>query len=174
MLTFVLIVAVLVAALAALVVSRPATFRMERRIRIAAPPATVYALIQDFRNWRAWSPWEDLDPELKRDYSGAASGVGAVYGWEGNNRAGTGRMEIVQAEAPSRVKIDLQFLKPFPARNVAEFTIQPADGGSEATWAMYGPNTLMGKAMSLFMSMDKMLGPSFETGLARMKAAAEK
>jgi hypothetical protein len=173
MLTFFIVVVVVVAALAALVLTRPASFRVERRTRIAAPPAAVYGLIQDFRNWRAWSPWEDIDPELKRDYMGAESGVGAAYVWEGDNRAGTGRMEIVEAAAPSKVKIDLRVLKPFPAHNTTEFLITPVEGGADVTWAMYGPNSLMGKAMSLFMSMDKMVGSSFETGLARMKAAAE-
>ena len=164
---------IIVAALAIFVATRPKSFRFERRTRIKAPPPAVFALIQDFHNWRRWSPWEDLDPALKRDYGGAARGVGAVYGWEGNNKAGTGRMEITLAAAPSQVVVDLQFIKPFKARNTAEFTITPTEDGSEVVWAMYGPNSTVGKIMSLFMSMDAMLGKSFDEGLARMKAAAE-
>lgn len=174
MLMFVIVVVVLVAGLAALVLSRPNHFHIERKATVAAPPQRVYDLIASFQNWRAWSPWEDVDPDLKRDYQGPDSGVGAVYAWSGNNRAGVGRMEVVETDAPSKVKIDLQFIKPFAARNTAMFTIAPSADGSEVTWAMYGPNSLMGKAMSLVFGMEKMIGPSFEQGLAKMKAAAEK
>lgn len=173
MLTFLIIVVLVVGGLAALVASRPATFRVERSALIKASPEALYPMIADFHAWRAWSPFEDLDPNLRREYSGPAGGVGQVYGWSGNNRAGSGRMEVVQADPSRLVVIKLDFLKPFEAHNVAEFTLEPVGDETRVTWAMYGPNSVMAKAMSLVMSMDKMVGGMFAGGLAKMKAVAE-
>jgi uncharacterized protein YndB with AHSA1/START domain len=150
------------------------TYTVERSATIAAPPARVYGQIADFHNWTAWSPWEGLDPAMERTYSGAGSGTGAVYAWSGNRKAGRGRMEIVDATEPSRVQIDLIFEKPWKARNDTVFTIQPEGSGSRVTWSMTGNKTLTTKAMGLVKSMDKMVGPDFEKGLARLKAVAEK
>lgn len=150
------------------------TYTVERSARIDAPPARVYEQIADFRNWTKWSPWEGIDPNLQRTYGGAESGTGAVYGWSGNRKAGQGRMEITDATEPSRVQIDLVFEKPWKARNDTVFTIRPDGSGSRVTWSMTGKKTLMTKAMGLVKSMDKFLGPDFESGLARLKATSEK
>jgi uncharacterized protein YndB with AHSA1/START domain len=149
------------------------TFTVQRSARIDASPARVYAQIADFRMWTRWSPWEDVDPNLQRTYSGAESGLGAVYSWSGNRRAGQGRMEITEAVEPSLVRIDLLFEKPWKARNDTSFTIRPEGSGSHVTWSMTGQKTLLTKAMGIFKSMDTFLGPDFEKGLARLKAAAE-
>ncbi len=149
------------------------TYTVERSAEITAPPERIYAQIIDFHRWTRWSPWEDVDPQLQREYSGAESGVGSVYAWSGNRKAGQGRMEIAEADAPSRVHIDLVFEKPFRARNDTVFTIRPIEGGSHVTWTMSGKKTLMTKMMGLFTSMDKMVGPDFEKGLARLKTATE-
>ncbi len=149
------------------------TYAVERSVTIDAPPACIYDQIANFHSWTNWSPWEDVDPELKRTYSGAESGTGAAYGWSGNRRAGQGRMEIIDATAPSRVEIDLAFEKPWKARNDTLFTIQPEGSGSRVTWSMTGRRTLMTKVMGIFKSMDKFLGPDFEKGLARLKTVAE-
>jgi len=146
---------------------------VERSTRIDAPPARVYAQIANFRQWPKWSPWEDVDPNLQRTYSGAESGLGAVYAWSGNRKAGQGRMEITEADEPSLVRIDLVFEKPWKARNDTSFVIRPEGLGSHVTWSMTGQRTLMTKAMGVFKSMDKFLGPDFEKGLARLKATAE-
>lgn len=164
----IVVVAVLVAA------SRPDAFRVERSTLIKAPAERIYPLIEDFRKWRDWSPFEDLDPDLKRSYGGAERGIGATYAWEGSGKAGAGRMEIVEAEAPRRVLIDLDFTKPFETRNKAEFTIVPEAGAMRVTWAMSGPNPLVAKLMQLVMSVDKMVGGEFEKGLASLKALAER
>jgi uncharacterized protein YndB with AHSA1/START domain len=169
-----IVVVVLVAALLAFAATRPDSFRVQRSASIKAPPEKVYPLIADFRSWNAWSPWEQLDPAMKRTHSGAASGKGAVYAWEGNRDVGAGRMEIVEAAPASRVKIKLDFLQPFEAHNFAEFTLAPAGDGTTVTWAMYGPNTFVSKFMSVFVSMDRMVGGYFESGLANLKAASEK
>jgi len=142
-------------------------------VTIDADPARIYDQIIDFHKWTGWSPWEDLDPALRRTYSGADSGTGAVYAWSGNRKAGQGRMEITQAAHPSRVAIDLVFEKPFKARNDTVFTIEPTGSGSRVTWTMTGKKTLMTKAMGIFTSMDKLVGPDFEKGLARLKTTAE-
>jgi uncharacterized protein YndB with AHSA1/START domain len=169
-----LVVVVLVAALLAFAATRPDSFRVQRTASIKAPPEKIFPLISDLKRWSAWSPWEKLDPAMKRTHSGAASGKGAVYEWDGNGEVGAGRMEIVEASPPSAVRIKLDFLKPFEAHNYAEFTLEPKGDATNVTWAMYGPNNYVSKLMSIFFSMDGMVGKSFETGLANLKAASEK
>jgi hypothetical protein len=170
--TILLIILLIIVALLAYAATKPGSFRIERNAGIKATPERILPLLEDFREWRKWSPWEELDPNLKRDYSGAERGVGAVYAWEGNNKAGHGRMEILEA-SPRRVRIKLDFLKPFKASNTAEFTLTPAGEHTTVNWAMYGAQPFMVKLMSIFMDMEKMVGPDFERGLANMKRAAE-
>ena len=169
-----LVLVVLIAVLLGYAATRPDSFRVERATVIKAPPAKVFALIDDFRQWAGWSPWEKLDPAMKRTHSGAASGKGAVYAWEGNGDVGAGRMEILETTAPSRVLIRLDFMKPFEATNTAEYTIQPEGDATRVTWAMYGPAPFLSKLMQVFVSMDKMIGKDFEQGLANLKALAER
>ncbi len=175
MLKIVLIaVALPVVAVLAYAATRPDAFRIERSAVIQAPPEKVFAFINDFRRWTAWSPWENIDPQLKRSYSGAASGKGTAYAWEGNNNVGSGRMEITESTLPSKILIKLDFLKPFEAHNTAEFTLTPAPQGTTVRWAMYGPSPYVSKLMGVFMNMDRMVGGQFEQGLANLRAAAEK
>ncbi|HZJ05419.1 MAG TPA: SRPBCC family protein [Nocardioidaceae bacterium] len=150
------------------------TYTVERSALIEAPPARIYDQTANFHNWTNWSPWEGLDPELTRTYSGPESGTGAAYGWSGNRKAGQGRMEITEATAPTRVQIDLVFEKPFKARNDTVFTIAPEGSGARVTWSMTGKNTLVTKVMGVFKSMDRLIGPDFERGLAQLKATTEK
>lgn len=148
-------------------------YTVERSKEIDAAPARVFALIADLHEWTHWSPWEDLDPDLRRSYSGAATGVGAVYAWSGNRKAGQGRMEITEATEPSTVRVDLLFEKPFRSRSNIVFTIRPQGDGTFVTWCMNGKNTLMTRLMGIFKSMDAMVGPDFEKGLARLQTVAE-
>lgn len=157
----------------AIAATRPNTFRVERRTHIDAEPARVFALVDDFRRWPAWSPWEKLDPALTRTYSGASSGAGAKYAWAGNKKVGEGRMEILETTPPSRIVIRLEFLKPWQATNTTEFTFARSASGTDVNWAMVGTSPFMFKVMGIFMPMDKLVGKDFERGLASMKAAAE-
>ena len=149
------------------------TYTVERSTRIDASPERIYAEIADFRRWPHWSPWEGLDPDLERTYSGADSGVGALYAWSGNRKAGRGRMKIVDATAPTKIGIDLVFEKPFKARNDTAFPLAPSGEGALVTWSMTGPRTLATRVMGVFKSMDDMVGPDFERGLAQLKATVE-
>jgi uncharacterized protein YndB with AHSA1/START domain len=167
------IVVVLIAALLGYAATRPDTFRVERTTSINAPPERIFALITDLRSWGSWSPWEKKDPAMKRAYSGTARGEGAVYEWEGNRNIGKGRMEIASAAPPSKVVIKLDFLKPFEAHNLAEFTLEPRGNATAVTWSIHGPNLFIGKVMSVFFSMDEMIGKEFESGLATLKTVAE-
>ncbi len=151
----------------------PATYTVERTTTVRAHAPEIYPYIADFRRWTAWSPWEDVDPDLQRDYSGAESGTGAVYSWSGNRKAGQGRMEITDTDEPNRVTIDLRFEKPFKASNETTFLLEPDGPGTKVTWRMTGPSTLMTKVMGLFTSMDKMIGPDFEKGLERLRGVVE-
>ena len=148
------------------------TFRLERSAAIQAPPEAIFPLVDDFRRWTQWSPWEKLDADLKRTYSGAPSGLGAVYAWEGR-KSGSGRMEITALEPAARIVIKLDFIKPFTAHNTAEFSFVREGDGARVTWAMTGPVTFMSKIMGLFFSTEKLVGPQFEEGLANLKRAAE-
>ena len=148
-------------------------YTVERTTTINAPAEKVYAQIVDFHNWRAWSPWDDLDPDMQRSYPGADSGVGAGYAWSGNRKAGEGKMEITEAVEPSRVQIALDFLKPFKSSSTTTFNLKPQGDTTKVTWTMTGPKTLMTRVMGVFKSMDKMVGPDFEKGLTQLKGASE-
>ncbi len=155
------------------VATRPSAFHIERSITMAAPPEAAFAQVNDFHEWTKWSPYETVDPQMKRGYAGPTSGTGAVYTWSGDGKAGEGRMEIEKSDKPSLVAIKLDFTKPFTATNAATFTFVPVAEGTKVTWAMDGQNNFVSKAFSLVMDMDKLVGTDFERGLAAMKANAE-
>jgi uncharacterized protein YndB with AHSA1/START domain len=150
------------------------TYTVERSAVVAAPPERVFALVQDFHEWRAWSPWEDLDPDMQRTYAGPPAGVGSSYAWSGNRKAGAGRMEVTRTDPARRVDIALRFDKPFKSSNDLTFGFAPEGEGTRVTWTMVGPRTWMVRVMGIFKSMDSMVGKDFERGLARLKAAAER
>jgi uncharacterized protein YndB with AHSA1/START domain len=154
--------------------TRPNEFTIRRSISIAATPERVFALINDFREWPKWSPWEKLDPTMKKTLSGAESGPGSVYEWEGDKKVGAGRMEILAAAPFSTIDIQLSFFRPFRAENRTLFTLLPQSEGTYVTWEMSGTNNLIMKMMGIVMNMDKVIGRDFEKGLGAMKAEAEK
>ena len=168
------VVLVLLAVLLGLAATKPDSFRVQRSTSIKAPPEKILPLIADFHGWGGWPPWEKIDPALKRSYSGAPSGKGAVYEWEGNKKVGKGRMEITDVAPPSKVTIKLDFIAPFEAHNTAEFTLEARGDSTTVTWAMTGPSPFFMKVMGIFKSMDSMVGKDFETGLANLKANAER
>ena len=149
------------------------TYTVQRSASIDAPPDRVYAHIVDFHQWADWSPWDDMDPEMDKTYSGADSGTGAKYAWTGNRKVGQGSMEITDATEPSSVQIALEFVKPFKASNTTLFTLEPEGSGTNVTWAMTGQKTFMTRVMGIFKSMDAMVGPDFERGLGSLKSVAE-
>lgn len=153
---------------------KPDTFSIERKATIKAPPEKIFPLLNDFTQWGQWSPWDKKDPAMKRNFGTITSGKGATYAWEGNKDVGIGNMEIAESTPPSKLTIKLNFVKPFEASNLVNFTLTPGAGGTEVAWRMEGRNNFMSKLMQVFMSMDKMVGPDFEAGLANLKAAAEK
>lgn len=164
---------VLVAVLLVVIQTRPDTFHVERSAVIHAPADVVFARIEDFRKWPDWSPWEKLDPAMQRTFSGADKGVGAIYAWKGNDKVGEGRMTILEAAAPAKLALRLEFLKPFQSTNATTFELAPADGGTQVRWAMDGPMNFMSKAMCLVMDMDKQVGGDFEKGLAALDQVAQ-
>jgi uncharacterized protein YndB with AHSA1/START domain len=168
-----IVVAVLIAGVLILAATKPDTFRVERSASIKAPPEKVFAFINDFDRWGAWSPWEKKDPAMKRTF-GAKSGKGATYAWEGNKDVGQGRMEIAESVPPSRVTIKLDFVKPFEAHNIVNFTLEPKGDMTQVRWAMQGDTPYLAKIIHVFLDMDSMVGKDFEAGLANLKAATEK
>ena len=170
----VVIVAVVVAGIVVAAAMRPDSFTVQRSAQIRARPDAIYPLIADFRQWSLWSPWEKLDPDMKRTHSGSPSGTGAVYAWEGSSKVGAGRMEIRDVAPPSKVVIQLDFIKPFEGHNVTEFALAPRGDATDVQWTMRGPATFAMRLMGLFKNMDAMIGGDFERGLANLKAAVEK
>lgn len=152
---------------------QPATYSVQRSIVIKVPPEKILPLVSDFHNWAQWSPWEGLDPAMQRTFSGAPRDLGAVYAWEGNKNVGAGRMEVVSL-TPTRVGIKLDFLQPMASTSDTTFVLQPQGDSTTVSWTMSGKTDFMAKLMGIFISMDSMIGPAFESGLAKMKAAAEK
>jgi len=168
-----IVIIVLVAAVLVLAAFRPDTFHVQREASIKAPPDKIFALVNDFSRWGAWSPWEKKDPAMKRTFSATTSGKGATYAWEGNKDVGQGRMEIAESVPPSKIVLNLDFVKPFEAHNLVVFTLEPKGDATNVTWAMQGDSPYFAKIIQLFVNMDKMVGADFETGLANLKAAAE-
>lgn len=152
---------------------KPNNFRIERTIVINAPTAKVHAHLANFRKWTGWSPWEALDPNMKRTFEGAAEGVGAAYSWEGK-KAGCGDMLITKSDPATGISLDLNFTKPMKANNKTDITLSSEAEGTRVKWAMYGPQPFLHRVMATFFSMDKMVGKDFEKGLAQLKAVSEK
>ena len=157
----------------AMAMTKPNEMKFERSLTMKASPEKIYAVINDFHNWPSWSPWEALDPAMKKTHSGVPSGVGAVYEWVGNDKVGQGRMEITATTPSSNVTMKLDFLKPMEAHDQAMFALEPQGDSTKVTWTMTGPNNMMSKVMQVFMNMDKMVGKDFETGLGNLKGVVE-
>ena len=167
------VVLVIFALFAAVVATRPDTYRVERSAIVAAPPEVVFKYVNDFHRWDQWSPFDKMDPEMRKTYEGAPAGVDARYHWDGNAKAGEGRMRIAESVPGRRIAIDMHFLKPFESEARTTFTFEPVAAGTRVTWAMSGENSMLGKAISLFASMDDMLGKEFDEGLAKLASVAE-
>ena len=171
--TILILAVVAIVGFVILVLTRPADFRLTRSTIIAAPPAVVFAQVNDFHQWQAWSPWAKMDPNAMNTFEGPPQGVGSKFSWAGNNKVGAGSMTITESRPSDLVQLRLEFIRPFTATNRTEFTFQPQDGKTLVTWTMTGQNNFIAKAFSLFMDCEKMVGPDFEKGLANLKAVAE-
>jgi hypothetical protein len=168
------VLAIAIAIVLILAATKPDTFSVQRAAVVKAPPEKIFPLINNFQQWGSWSPWENKDPAMKRSFSGAESGRGAVYAWDGNKNVGSGRMEILDAASPSKIVIKLDFFKPFEGHNTAEFTMLPQGDATDVVWVMHGPAPFMSKVMQVFMNLDSMIGKDFEIGLANLKKLTEK
>jgi len=175
MLLYILLgLAVLLLIFFVIVAMQPAEFQVQRSTSIAAPPATVFPLVNNLHMWPLWSPWEKLDPQMQKTFEGSGEGAGSSYGWSGNNKVGEGRNTILDSKPPELVHIRLDFVRPFKATNEVKFTFKPEGSNTNVNWAMTGRKNFIFKAFSMFMNMDKMVGSDFEKGLAAMKAEAER
>ena len=169
------VLAAIVVLFVIVIATRPAEFHIARSASMFAPPSAVFAQVNDFHNWSAWSPWAKLDPAMKQTFEGSPSGTGAIYTWaSANKKVGEGRMTIIDSRPSDLTRIKLEFLKPFAATCMAEFTFKQDGNQTTTTWNMSGVNNFMAKAVHLFMNMDKLVGGDFEKGLKQMKAVAER
>lgn len=164
---------VIVVGLVTVIALQPARYRVSRSTTIAAPAPVVFGQVNDFHRWTAWSPWEKIDPAMKRTYEGPPAGVGASYAWAGKGEVGEGRMTIVESRPSDLIQVKLEFVKPFAGTSVAEFSFKPDGERILVTWSMTGDKNFIAKAIHLVMSMDRMIGDQFDKGLAAMKTVAE-
>ena len=165
--------AVIVAVFVVIVATRPSEFRVARSAAISAPPAAVFAQVNDLHKWEAWSPWAKLDPAMKTAYEGAPAGAGAVQTWTGNKEVGEGRVTIVESRPSDLIRFKLEMFKPFAATNAVEFSFKPEGDRTIVTWSMAGRNNFISKAVGLFLDCEKMVGGQFEQGLAQLKSVVE-
>ena len=173
-LTYILIgLGVLIVGFCIVVALQPAEFRIVRSASMAAPPTAVFAQVNDFHKWDAWSPWAKLDLTMKQTYDGTPAGTGAIYSWSGNNKVGEGRMTVLESRPGELVRIKLEFIRPFKSTNDTEFTFKGEGNQTSVVWSMSGRNNFIGKAFCMFMNMDKMVGGDFEKGLVSMKSIVE-
>lgn len=168
------LVAVAAAGVLALAAAKPDTFRVQRAASIKAPPEKIFPLLNDLRNFASWSPYEKKDPAMKRTYSGAPSGKGATYEWDGDRNVGKGRLAIADSSPPSKVTLNLDILKPIEAHNMVVFTLEPRGDSTLVTWSMNAHVPYLAKIVHVFINVDRMVGQDFEAGLANLKAVAEK
>lgn len=169
-LVFVLVVIVLIAA-----AMQPDGYKVTRSAKIKAPPAVVFAQVNNFHKWQAWSPWAKLDPAAKLTIDGAEEGVGAKYAWSGNDNMGEGKMEIIESKPATKIAIRLEFIRPMASVCPTEFAFQPEGDETVVTWTMSGKTEgLVNKAFCMFMDLDGMIGKDFDAGLAKIKEVAEK
>lgn len=173
LLGIVVMIVVLIAVFLVLVMLQPAHYQVERTATINAPAPVVFGLVNDFHKWDSWSPWAKLDPAMKTNFEGAPAGTGAMYSWSGNSEVGEGKMTITESRPTDLIKIKLEFIKPFAATNATDFAFTSSGNSTNVKWTMAGDNNFIGKAFSLFMNMDKMIGGDFDKGLAKMKQVAE-
>jgi hypothetical protein len=172
LITILIAIAVIVVLLLIIVAMQPGMSRVERSTSIAAPAATVFGNVNDFRRWKNWSPWENIDKDLQQTYEGPPQGTGSMYSWSGK-KTGAGRMTIIESNPSRFIKIKLEFFKPFRATNTTEFTFVPDGNQTAVTWLMYGDKNMLAKAMHMVVSMDRMVGGMFEQGLRQLKAVSE-
>ena len=165
---------VVIAVFLIVVATRPNEFKLSRSTVINASPTEVFPQVNNFHNWKKWSPWAKLDPDMGFSFEGPDSGVGAVYDWYGNKQVGAGRITLTENRPPELVVLRLDFLKPRESVSKTEFTFVPEGAGTAVTWTMSGEMDFISKAVCMFMSMEKTMGPYFEKGLAQMKAEVEK
>jgi len=165
--------AVALLALAGLIASQPSAFTVQRTVTMKSPPKYIFTNLNSFFRWAEWSPWNDLDPAVKRTYEGPVVGVGNVYAWAGNAKAGEGRMTLEESRKDELVRVKLELFKPFSGTYTTTLTLKPVPEGTTVTWALEGHHGFMGKAASLFTDMEARVGEDFEAGLDRLRTMAE-
>ena len=148
---------------------KPDEMRVTRSAKIAASPAAVFEHVNNFHKWEAWSPWAKKDPNAKNTFEGPEAGEGAIFSWDGNSEVGEGKMTLVESYPSERIRIRLDFVRPFVNTSDVEFEFKPVAEGTEVIWSMAGASQFMCKVMSVFMDMDKAVGGDFEAGLANLK-----
>jgi hypothetical protein len=163
----------LIAAFLVVVWFQPDDYRLTRQILIAAPATKIFEQVNDLKKWDGWSPWAKLDPNAKVTFSGPQSGEGASFRWDGNDKVGAGTMVITESKPVTRVATRTDFTRPFEGSSHSDFVFSEQGGQTNVIWSMFGKQNFIGKAICLFMPMEKVMGPEFEKGLAALKAVVE-
>jgi hypothetical protein len=172
-LTILLVIALVILGFVGFIAARPEDFSITRSATLPAPASAIFPHVNDFRLWRDWSPWAKMDPNVKNTFTCPATGEGAAFSWDGNDKVGAGAMTIVESRPDELIRIKLRFLRPFQATHDVRFTFTPAGEQTVVTWTMSGKNSFMAKAITLFMNCDKMIGTQYEKGLASLGSVVE-
>lgn len=167
------VIAIAVAAILGIAATKPDVFKVERSETMSATPEEIFPKINNLHNWKSWSPYEELDPKMKRTFGGPEAGPGSAYSWDGNDDVGQGSMEITKIEEPNKIYIDLHFFRPFKGDNKVVFSLEPEEDATKVTWSMEGESPFMCKVMQVFMDMDEMCGKDFTKGLRKLRDQVE-
>jgi len=165
--------AALVLIFVVVVALQPSEFQMDRSTTIAAPQADVFAQVNDFHKWDAWSPWAKLDPQAKVTFEGPPEGEGTVMTWSGNSEVGEGKMTLTESRPNELVKTRVDMVKPFEGTSTSEFTFKPEGDQTAVTWSVAAHHNFMEKALCLVMGGKTMMSDLMEKGLAQMKSVVE-
>lgn len=154
------------------IMRQPDEFRVTRAAKINAPAEAIFPWMNNPRRAAEWSPFVQGDPEGSYIYEGPDAGIGAITIWDGK-KSGAGKLTITDEVVNERVTMRLEFYRPMKCVNTVDYILIPANGGTDVSWTMYGPNNVMGKAMSMFMDCEKMCGDQFAIGLNNLKQKVE-
>lgn len=148
----------------------PATGRVQRSIDIAAYPATIYALLNDFHQVSKWSPQREKDANARFVIAGPRRGVGASLSWQGSI-IGEGSQTIVESRPYERVASQLEL----DGGDEAIMTIDLEEGEmtTRVTWTFEQHYGLDLPARYFGLLLDGIVSEDTERGLAALKVLAE-
>ncbi|MCX8501179.1 MAG: SRPBCC family protein, partial [Alphaproteobacteria bacterium] len=173
MFTVFLILILAVAGILLYAYTRPDSYRVERKITIAAPAAAILPYLRNLQETIHWSQWEKIDPNSKRNYTGVMGEVGSTYHWDSpHKQAGEGRIEITNI-TDSRVEMDIQFIRPLPGRAKVDYSLEPMGKATVVMSAFQTSPPFLNKVICIFFNPEKIIGTMHEKSLNNLRTLVE-